>query len=170
MQLGANKVLPSIAASILAEQWAEEISESAGAENPWGNDDLIDVNADEDDWSAFETAAPMIVVPKPITPVGLGLGVIGNGNGGSSRDVHLTDPPSRTSTPISKPAPPKTTSRNSTEIGWDVTRQSPSPGPTTPSLSEMTKEEKAAEMARRKEERKQRIALLKEQKKNATRT
>jgi len=31
----------------------------------------------------------------------------------------------------------------------------------------MTKEEKAAEMARRKEERKQRIALLKEQKKNA---
>ena len=24
---------------------------TAGGDNPWGNDDLMDINADEDDWS-----------------------------------------------------------------------------------------------------------------------
>ena len=53
MQLGATKVLTS-ASSIpdWAEEAAAEADTSQGA-NPWGNDDLMDVNADEDDWSEF---------------------------------------------------------------------------------------------------------------------
>lgn len=51
MQLGASKVPPSVAAAVLAEQLAEEAAVSEGDSNPWGNDDLIDVNADADDWS-----------------------------------------------------------------------------------------------------------------------
>lgn len=51
MQLGASKVPPSVAAAVLAEQLAEEVAVSEGDSNPWGNDDLIDVNADADDWS-----------------------------------------------------------------------------------------------------------------------
>lgn len=50
MQLGATKV-PSNISSI--PDWAEEAAaevETQGA-SPWGNDDLMDVNADEDDWS-----------------------------------------------------------------------------------------------------------------------
>lgn len=57
MQLGANK----IPAATLAMQLEEEASASAGVDgNPWGTDDLIDINADEDDWStltAFDLAA-----------------------------------------------------------------------------------------------------------------
>ncbi|KAF7375945.1 Protein kinase domain-containing protein [Mycena sanguinolenta] len=58
MQLGAHKVPASVAAAALVEQLAEEAAAAEGESNPWGNDDLIDVNADEDDWSAFETAQP----------------------------------------------------------------------------------------------------------------
>lgn len=47
MQLGANKVPGDIALHILGE---EATTSSAMEENPWGPD-LIDVNADEDDWS-----------------------------------------------------------------------------------------------------------------------
>lgn len=80
LQLGANKVPASLSAAKLAEQVAaeEEFSASAfdaenpwakkssldipgafkktGSEdgNPWGTDDLIDVNADEGDWSMFD--------------------------------------------------------------------------------------------------------------------
>lgn len=52
MQLGAHKVPASVAAAALVEQLAEEAAAAEGEGNPWGNDDLIDVNADEDDWSA----------------------------------------------------------------------------------------------------------------------
>ncbi|KAI0829897.1 ARM repeat-containing protein [Trametes gibbosa] len=51
MQLGATKV-PSSISSI--PDWAEEAAaevDSSHEGNPWGNDDLMDVNADEDDWS-----------------------------------------------------------------------------------------------------------------------
>ncbi|KAF9070890.1 ARM repeat-containing protein [Rhodocollybia butyracea] len=54
MQLGASKVPSSVAAALLADQLAEEAAaEEAGIEgsNPWGDDDLMDVNADSDDWS-----------------------------------------------------------------------------------------------------------------------
>jgi SCY1-like protein 1 len=51
MQLGASKV-PS---SVLAAKLAEEIvgADPQTEENPWGTDDLIDINADQDDWSRF---------------------------------------------------------------------------------------------------------------------
>ena len=51
MQLGATK-MPSIPGSI--PDWAEEAAaefETSQSTNPWGNDDLMDVNADDDDWS-----------------------------------------------------------------------------------------------------------------------
>ena len=54
MQLGVHKLG---ATSRAASGWAEEAAAEAEAEegamhqNPWGNDDLMDVNADQDDWS-----------------------------------------------------------------------------------------------------------------------
>ncbi|KAJ7668446.1 ARM repeat-containing protein [Mycena polygramma] len=63
MQLGAHKVPASVAAAALVEQLAEEAAAAESEGNPWGNEDLIDVNADEDDWSAFETAQPTAAVP-----------------------------------------------------------------------------------------------------------
>lgn len=45
LQLGANKVPLSLAESVFAEESQENVA------NPWGNGDLIDVNADQDDWS-----------------------------------------------------------------------------------------------------------------------
>ncbi|EPT02574.1 hypothetical protein FOMPIDRAFT_1022743 [Fomitopsis schrenkii] len=66
MHLGANKAPASSSLSDWAmEAAAEAESEEAahaGGVNPWGNDDLIDVNADQDDWSAFESAP----VPVPV--------------------------------------------------------------------------------------------------------
>lgn len=56
MQLGANRVT----SSTLAQQWMEDeaddpwgvpASKSENDDNPWGNNDLMDVNADQDDWS-----------------------------------------------------------------------------------------------------------------------
>ncbi|KAF9268803.1 ARM repeat-containing protein [Marasmius fiardii PR-910] len=150
LQLGANKVPASVAAASLAQQLADEAAAEDGVDtNPWGNDDLMDVNADQDDWSAFESAptaptptpqpvAPTPIAPKPVTAV--------------------------------KPASTLSPSTRWDTGGWDEdpsTTRSPSPA-ASPSLpSTMSKEGKAAEMARRKEERKQRIARMKEQKKNA---
>ncbi|KAI0768728.1 ARM repeat-containing protein [Trametes elegans] len=50
MQLGATKVPTSASIPDWAEEAAAEIDTPRGS-NPWGNDDLMDVNADEDDWS-----------------------------------------------------------------------------------------------------------------------
>lgn len=52
MQLGANKVPAS--SSHFTADWAQEAAAEAEAgqgANPWGTDDLMDVNADQDDWS-----------------------------------------------------------------------------------------------------------------------
>jgi hypothetical protein len=58
------KLKPKVAAppvESLADEW-----DDGGAANAWGTDDLIDVNADTDDWAAFESApVPEIVVPPP---------------------------------------------------------------------------------------------------------
>lgn len=51
MQLGAHKVPASASAAALAAEWAEEAALDAAQSNPWGSDDLMDVNADQDDWS-----------------------------------------------------------------------------------------------------------------------
>ncbi|KAG6829451.1 hypothetical protein H0H92_004511 [Tricholoma furcatifolium] len=161
MQLGGNRLPISATATILAEQWADEATESAAADNPWGNDDLIDINADEDDWSAFETA-PTTVAPKPVPAVS-GLGLTRNG-------IHSQPTPMAAQSPVTNKPAPNASSTHTTKTvprarnGALDKSPSPTPAPTTPNLSEMSKEDKAAEMARRKEERKQ------EQKKTAART
>jgi SCY1-like protein 1 len=50
LQLGGNKA----SSSVLAAQLAQEVANEAGeGSNPLWNDDLIDINADEGDWSMF---------------------------------------------------------------------------------------------------------------------
>ncbi|KAG6857787.1 hypothetical protein H0H87_004203 [Tephrocybe sp. NHM501043] len=159
LQLGGNKIPLSTTATILAEQWADDAATSAAAENPWGNDDLIDVNADEDDWSAFETA-PAPAVHIPMTAAGLGLG--------TARPLSTnSDSQSPSLNPTTTPSSTQTTKSFLRDQKFDRLEHAPSSILSSPSLSDMSKEDKAAEMARRKEERKQRIALLKEQKKGA---
>jgi len=67
MQLGANKATGKLAFGVFPTELAEEMDEdkawttpsssshlrSEAGHNPWGTDDLIDVNADDDDWSEF---------------------------------------------------------------------------------------------------------------------
>lgn len=63
MQLGVNKVTPSVAAAILAEEWTEGAIDSGDNSNPWGNDDLIDINDDHNDWSEFsDDAAELFLI------------------------------------------------------------------------------------------------------------
>ena len=51
LRLGANKASSSIAIDSLVDKLADEAAEFATIEgNPWGSDDLIDINADADDW------------------------------------------------------------------------------------------------------------------------
>ncbi|KAG7090905.1 hypothetical protein E1B28_009982 [Marasmius oreades] len=147
LHLGANKKPSSVAAASLAQQLAEEAAAEDGVDsNPWGNDDLMDVNADQDDWSAFESAPSEAMAPAPVVPIPIA------------------------PKPVIAPktlTPPTGWDTGEWDDGPGITR-SPSPATATPSLpSTMSKEEKAAEMARRKEERRQRIARMKEQKKNA---
>ncbi|KAJ3559364.1 hypothetical protein NM688_g390 [Phlebia brevispora] len=170
MQLGAGKLAT---APHLAAEWAEEAAAEAEAEeeamhhNPWGNDDLMDVNADQDDWSAFETAPSPAHAPAPAHVPVIGLGFNGaathpkspSSSNRDSDDWGSMAPLRKSSTaPIRSSTPSESTSAQSRGA-------SPAPVQHHPT---MTKEEKAAEMARRKEERKQRIAALKEQKKNAS--
>ena len=54
LRLGANKASSSIAIDSLVNKLAEEAAEFATIEgNPWGSDDLIDMNADDDDWGVL---------------------------------------------------------------------------------------------------------------------
>jgi len=50
MQLGGSKVQQSVAALALAEELTEDAAHGKDI-NPWGTDDLIDIDADQDDWS-----------------------------------------------------------------------------------------------------------------------
>ncbi|PSR88589.1 hypothetical protein PHLCEN_2v5116 [Hermanssonia centrifuga] len=174
MQLGASKV--PVSAHMPAE-WAEEAAAEAEAEeasrsNPWGSDDLMDVNADQDDWSAFESA------PAPVPVIGLGFQNFTSPSNIMSPPLSARDPltssdwggttsppaqrkvPAHVQSPVSFRSPTPSDSGKTDPIG--SRRASPAPAQ---QVATMTKEEKAAEMARRKEERRQRIAALKEQKK-----
>ncbi|KAJ7128934.1 armadillo-type protein [Mycena crocata] len=168
MQLGAHKVPASVAAAALVEQLAEEAAATETDGNPWGNDDLIDVNADEDDWSAFETAQPTADVPEyngssrtsPAPSNDPWRGYVTDDRGSLSQSAPL--PQSRHTH-----APPPPVS----ESGWDAvgawedsSEKKPPSAQSAQSTPALSKEEKAVEMARRKEERKQRIAQMKEQK------
>ncbi|KAH7888422.1 hypothetical protein F5I97DRAFT_1852549 [Phlebopus sp. FC_14] len=191
LQLTANK-----ARSQLADEWAAEESRNA-----WTNDDLIDIHADEGDWSAFESAPP-VVVPKPVPAVGLGLSVnlqssiapdeewgamdssTFDANTISSQWPSPPQPTSRAKSP--QPPPPQTRKLSGSAPRYPVAFSPPSSSRPTPVPSPqplpvevenvarptagMSKEERAAEMARRKEERRLRIEKLKEQKKVAAAT
>ncbi|OBZ68346.1 N-terminal kinase-like protein [Grifola frondosa] len=195
MHLGASKASTSLN---VPPEWAEEAAAEleASQSNPWGNDDLMDVNADQDDWSAFESAAV-----TDTQNVGLGLGDVHRRNG-SFAAQELNDPWADLTTStkntrssgewgisprssLSVPPARAATSPhivNAAQLSLSprlVPARSPTPSDSgrtdhnvgTPSTLHstvgMSKEEKAAEMARRKEERKQRIAALKEHKKQA---
>ncbi|KAI1791247.1 armadillo-type protein [Ganoderma leucocontextum] len=165
MQLGATKLPTSASSSIpdWAEEAAADVDTSTGT-NPWGNDDLMDVNADEDDWSAFETAAP--AAPAPSEPTDFGFGNVRSPDPWSAP---ATKPPvapqPRLSTVVSPLASPRPVSIARSITPSDSGKPETVSTPSATSTAGMSKEEKAAEMARRKEERKQRIAALKEQKK-----
>jgi hypothetical protein len=92
---------------------------------------------------AFESSAPVIVEPKPILAVRLNIGheALPSSRSVASQRTQETLP-SRSSTPLSSPPPPN-------EDSWEEARTKMSPS------SSVTKEERAAEMARKKDERKQ---------------
>ncbi|KAI0291130.1 hypothetical protein BC826DRAFT_1023864 [Russula brevipes] len=186
MQLGAHKTsVPGV------------LPGGLGEEARWGGD-LMDVNADAGDWNEFESAPaeldgsnavrvgwggvaddedpwaafedpPPPPVPIPVTELtspsvptfpsasaASPARTLGTQVARPSRVAALSPSPSPRATPLTPPAP----SERAT---------SPVASPASVlSTAGMTKEEKAAQMTRRKEERKQRIAQLKEQKKNAS--
>ncbi|RDX48021.1 ARM repeat-containing protein [Lentinus brumalis] len=168
MQLGATKVLSHASA---IPDWAEEAAAEmeTSSTNPWGNGDLMDVNADEDDWSAFETAPAASTAADDF------------GFGNVHADAVVADSWDTIPKPPVAPQPTRPTPAHRPSVPSPLA--SPRPGSGTRSITPsekkaeaaypasstagMTKEEKAAEMARRKEERRQRIAALKEQKKHA---
>ncbi|KAI0915763.1 hypothetical protein AcV5_003595 [Taiwanofungus camphoratus] len=182
MRLGTNISAASSSAPNMAPEWAQEAAaEVSGPQgNPWGNEDLMDVNADQDDWSAFESAPAPTIKPAGFGSGGMGLQHVSSGyprtnvevqsprstipvyqpKGRAENMVHSPPPTSRLSSYARSPTP-------SDSGRASPTTQNRGASPAPPSTAGMTKEEKAAEMARRKEERKQRIAALKEQKKNA---
>jgi SCY1-like protein 1 len=58
LRLGANKASSSIAINSLVNKLTEETAESATLEgNPWGSDDLIEMNADADDWGVLASCS-----------------------------------------------------------------------------------------------------------------
>ncbi|KAF8706088.1 ARM repeat-containing protein, partial [Rhizoctonia solani] len=132
--------------------------------NAWGDDDLMDVNADADDWGAFEAAAPEPIAPKPVLPASA-MPARARIAPTPTRTNTLSPPQTkpRTSSPLASPAV------KTTETWGSFGQESPStPDKVEPaknmSLAGLSKEEKAAEMARRREERKQKIAQMKAQK------
>ena len=152
--------------------------DDGGAANAWGTDDLIDVNADTDDWAAFESApVPEIVVPPPQSYYvkapssnGTATNQAAKPTASSAKLAPVVSPK-----PIAKPVVPAPAPAPASD-GWDEVEEpaqsAPTPPPAsstpTPSLANMNKEEKELEMARRREERKARIAAMKEQKKGKT--
>ncbi|KAH6914204.1 other/SCY1 protein kinase [Coprinopsis sp. MPI-PUGE-AT-0042] len=171
MKLGLKTTSASTNQS-LADQLAEELATAEG--NPWGNDDLMDVNADEDDWSAFETApAPALAIATPVlAPVAPAPRVAA---AQVKPKLLAVSQPATPRTPAMPRQASSTMSRSMTpDAGWEDQGDWDPPAkasvPSTPnagsSTASLSKEEKAAEMARRKEERRLRVAMLKEQKKN----
>ena len=142
---------------------------------------MIDVNADTDDWAAFESApVPEIVVPPPQSyyvkaPSSNGTATATN-QAAKSTASSVKLAPVVSPKPISKPVVPAAPAPAPASDGWDEVEEpaqsAPTPPPAsstpTPSLANMNKEEKELEMARRREERKARIAAMKEQKKGKT--
>ncbi|OCF38137.1 SCY1 protein kinase [Kwoniella heveanensis BCC8398] len=197
LKLGGQKATP--AKSSLADTLAGEWEEDEDTANAWGNDDLMDVNADDDDWSAFESApVPEIVVPPPqsyyVTPTPKTNGTTTTNTKPAVPVKNVVPSASPKPSPVaafaqasnnapaaksslipSSPALPATTANEEwgdVEGGGagESAKSSPAKAAAasataTQSLAGMSKEEKDKEMARRREERKARIAAMKEQKK-----
>ncbi|KAK4689876.1 SCY1-like protein 1, partial [Tremellales sp. Uapishka_1] len=173
MKLGGHKAQPVNVVDVLAAEYEDDEDEVAKA---WGTDDLMDVHADTDDWTAFESAPiPEIIVPPPqdyyIKPA------VTNGRASSTASSSRAKPPisspakrvepesngwddelapaiSTKSSPVkSKPSPSKATTLTD-DWGNDDESNSSKPAATAPNLASMSKEEKEKEMTRRREERK----------------
>jgi len=173
MKLGGAKpetnASPSLADAV-AGGW-EDADEVATA---WGTNDLIDVNADHDDWAGFESApVPEIVVPPPQSYYVKSPQL--NGKTSSSRSTPQPSPPKKSPVPrstatfptIPKPTASSPLSRSTPSVPspprfdeWADAEETLPGGAagtkdsTQPSLAGMSKEEKDKEMARRREERK----------------
>jgi SCY1-like protein 1 len=182
LRLAANNNISSVAA--LVEHLTEEVASEA---NPWGTDDLIDVNADDGDWSmhlnshfalhskdfllgAFETA-PTIIQPKPVLATHVGkltvAGAVTAARPLSNGPLGI-DPRTRPSS-LQNPRLPDTRGYNPSPLSpseldsqpyagdpgreGNIIHRTPPPS-ASPNVANMTKEEKTAEMAKRKEERK----------------
>ncbi|KAG9316151.1 other/SCY1 protein kinase [Chiua virens] len=174
--------------SSVAAQLAEQIVAEEGKINSWGND-LMDVNADEGDWSAFKSAPEKFTSTielrfrVSIASPPQGKDEWGDmDTGASPSDTAMStllgspQPPSRTLTPQhhihpharktthipAKPAKPAVVSPVSSSRSTPMS--SPPLLAELESLSKSTvgisKEEKASEMARRKEERRLSISTL----------
>ncbi|EJU03966.1 ARM repeat-containing protein [Dacryopinax primogenitus] len=189
MQLRSHTTSSDKMSALLAEVTDADEGDADGV-NAWEGD-LIDVNADADDWSAFE-AAPVNrkdmdeddggwdqPAPEPAYRLSTVSSTANRTPGiqlsSTSRNA-FTPPPARPPAPLA-PKPVPVTSAAAPKFApadtwgtFDDASSTPSRASTpvsavvaAPSLAGMSKEEKAAELARRREERKQRIAQAKAQ-------
>lgn len=168
MKLGAtkSKAPSSNLADTLASEWDD--ADDGGVENAWGTDDLIDVNADEDDWAAFESApVPEIVVPPAqsyyVNPPSQATQTNGTKRTPSPAPAPPTPRVAQAATkaapvlapPIVKPSPaPAQTPTLASNDEWGDVEAPAKGGTPQPSMAGMSKEDKDKEMARRREERK----------------
>ncbi|KAG8744486.1 hypothetical protein FRC10_010051 [Ceratobasidium sp. 414] len=168
MQLGTKQPNKNLIGD--DDGWGAD-SSTADVANAWGDDDLIDVNADADDWGAFEEAIPEPAIPlKPIAaqkPVRQTLPSAKSQPAAAPPRASTLSPPKpkpRVSSPLSSPAVGVSNTWGSFEQDAPAAAPEAAETPKSMSLAGLSKEEKAAEMARRREERKQKIAQLKAQK------
>ncbi|KAG8765096.1 hypothetical protein FRC12_007683 [Ceratobasidium sp. 428] len=168
MQLGTKHSNKSLIGD--DDGWGVD-SSTADVANAWGDGDLMDVNADADDWGAFEEGTPEPAVPlKPVAPPKPIRQTLSPAKSKPAvvppRASTLSPPRSkpRTSSPLASPRVDASDTWGSFEQDTPATPQDTAEAPKSMSLAGLSKEEKAAEMARRREERKQKIAQLKAQK------
>ncbi|KAJ9114995.1 hypothetical protein QFC22_005323 [Naganishia vaughanmartiniae] len=184
MQLGASSAAGrpnrAAASTSLVDELAGEFEEDGDeVANVWGSGDLLDVNADEDDWSAFEEApVPLVSEPRRSTTASQGKASV------FTEDPWADPVPSLPNLSITKPRqpaaivapkpvrakqpPPAAKAAPSPALvadEWNTAKESDwqegtptaEDKPSTPvnvSLAGLSKEEKEKEMARRREERK----------------
>ncbi|KAJ9095595.1 hypothetical protein QFC21_005466 [Naganishia friedmannii] len=168
MQLGGpsaggrtNRVAAS---SSLVDELAGEFEEDGDeVANVWGSNDLLDVNADEDDWkdplADPVPSLPNLSITKPKQPATIV----------APKPIRARQPsPAGKATALS-PGPAADEWNTAKESDWQEGTSHPTSEnkPSTPanvSLAGLSKEEKEKEMARRREERKARIAAMKKAK------
>lgn len=134
------------------------LGDEGGIADAWGDDggDLMDVNDDADDWGGFEEA-PVPLYPTPPTLV--------------AAPVSARTPWDDLAPPVPAQTKPSNGASSKTKVKPSASMLASLPTVSTPtpsaepspqvSLVGLSKEEKDKEMARRREERKARIAALK---------